>query len=287
MNSPESAAPSPKKKTNALMIGCLVLVAGAVVLAIAVVVFGVILAKREESARTPAQRQAEKQASNKQWKEEEAARLAPTLAQGQTIQARLAKIAGELPAVADMKAMPCPHVAGESLDFVPIDAELLRRFRDGIPRDDSGTAWFRHAVFAEIVAVPKSSYPGPENEALALIAADKIFADSGHIAVIHTSSLKAPHLLKAAGIMSDGSFDAGHFSGWIQLIAYPDDKTVCEVPFSADSSQRIGGGIEIGLRIRGISIPVTGALPKPAAEQQLDDDFQSNVWTAAEAAIAK
>lgn len=283
MADPASSSPTPAKKNNPVLIGCLVVAAIAVVGVIVVLALGVFLAKREEDAKTPAQRVAEKAAEMQHSHAEEASRLEPTLAEAKVAQARFATIATAVAATSDLKRVPCPHVDGEPLEFAPVDAEFMGRFHGAIPRDVSGTPWFRHKAFSDLADELKNTYANPENDAYAAIRADKDLAGVGRIAVIHTLSLKEPRLLSEGGVFKDGSYDAGSFSGWIQLMSYPDGKTVCEMPFSATSSSSVGGGIGIGLRIRGI--PITGAMPKPTPQQQIEDDFQANVWKAAQAVV--
>jgi hypothetical protein len=99
--------------------------------------------------------------------------------------------------------------------------------------------------------------------------------------VIHTTHLQMPKPL------ADKQFEGGRFDGFVQLIKYPGGETICLAPFSASSSDSVGGGVGFGLRVRGISLPLTGAMPKKDPQQQLDEDFEERFWRAEEAALGK
>lgn len=275
-------APHPQSppKNSPLLIGCLV-VLGLFVVAIIGLVFIGWLAQKFE---TPAQRKADQIAATKEAKAEQDAQareLAASIAKGKAAQERLAKVAAAVATLDDLKAMPCPHPNGAALDFAPVDAEYMRRFRDGIPTDVSGTAWFRYEAFNGLGYDPKNGGSKTESDAAAAGDADRRLAGVGSVAVIHTISLRAPRLVSAGGAFKDGSYEGGSFSGWIQLIDYSTARTVCEQPFSASSSTSVGGGVSI--RIRGIPLNHFG--PNPTPQQQIDKDFQSNFWKAAQDAV--
>ncbi len=280
MADPVSPVPPPPAKNSPMLIGCLA-VAGMIVAGLALMALLCLLI---DFTKTPAQRAAEKAqdaADDTRRRADDAKQLALTLAQGKADQARFATIAAAVAAIADLKQMPCPHSDGDSLEFAPVDAPFMRRFDGAFPRDVSGTAWFRYKTFS---ASHETDYGSGQAkyDAESAISADEDLVKVARIGVVHTLSLTEPKLLSSGGTFKDGSYDGGAFSGWIQLISYPGGKTICEVPFSAVSSTSVGGGIGIGLRIRGI--PLTNPL-KATPEQQIENDFQGNFWTAAQAAV--
>ncbi|MEO8160704.1 MAG: hypothetical protein ABI588_04735 [Arenimonas sp.] len=284
MATPDPIAPPPPPPPSGSgakkwLIGCLVVLLLGVVAAVAVVAIGVYAAKRQLDAMTPDARKAYEDARTAAAALGESARLAPTLAEGEQAQSRLATAARNVAPDQAMTTSACPP--DPSRGASPVDAPWFRALADGVPQAPVGTPWFRHQVFSKIAEVPLGQYPGKENEALAMIAADRELAVAGAIAVIHTTRLVEPKLL-------DGKqFEGGRFEGFVQLIKYPEGGSICLVPFSASSSDSVGGGVGIGLRVRGISIPISDAMPNKDGQQQLDEDFQERFWAAEEAALRK
>lgn len=284
MSTPDPPAPPPAplpppKKRNNFLIGCLVVLLLLVLGGVAVVVLGIYAAKNEYDKLAPDARKAYDQAREAAASAEEASRLAPTLAQGAQAQARLATAAH---AVADASALtPAPCPPDPARVSIPVDAEWFGQLASGVPEERVGTPWMRHRVFQTLADEPFDQYVSDENMALAEAAADRDLSDAGTVAVIHTTTLKMPKALDA------NKFEGGHFEGFVQLLKYPSGDSICVAPFSADSSESVGGGLGIGLRVRGISIPVTGAMPKKEPQQQVEEDFQGRFWQAEEAALGK
>lgn len=279
-----TSPPAAKSKSNCLLVGCLAVVVVFVLGVIGLVALGAL----SKHLETPQQRAADKAQEDKEIADDkaaQAAKLAPTFDAAKLAQARLAAVAAAVTPSSDLKlkAVQRPRADGASLEFAPVDAEYMRRFHGLIPRDTSGTLWLRHKAFADLADEATSVYANAENDAYAVNDADKKLTDIGYIGVIHTTNLKMPRLLSAGGVFKDGSFDAGVFEGWIQIVSYPGAKTLCEVPFTARSSDHVGGGMELRLRIRGI--PVTGGGTDASPQQQVEDDFEANVFKAAQAAV--
>lgn len=279
MNAP---APNlaPRKKNNPLLLGCFAVIALCALAVVGLLFIGWI----DQRLETPQQRKARQAALDKEYAQDEARRLAPIIANGAKAQARLSNVAAAVAATADLKATPCPHTDGQTIDFAPVDAPYMRRFKDGLPSDASGVAWLRHEAFKDVgdhSTKGLTKQARAEFDAEAATEADRMLADAGNVAVIHTIALTEPKLSSAGGAFKDGSYDGGSFSGWIQLIDYRTAKTLCEQPFSAQSSTSVGGGVSI--RIRGIPINHLGSDPTP--QEQIDNDFQSNVWKAAQDAV--
>ena len=109
----------------------------------------------------------------------------------------------------------------------------------------------------------------------------------GGMAVVLEAWDPVLHRLLAVKLVDKTSFEGGRFDGFVQVIRYPAGTSECIVPLHAESSQEIGGGIGIGLRIRGIRVPITGAMPKEDPQKQVEEDFQGHFWQAAEAALSK
>ncbi len=281
MTEPTTPPPS-SSKSNCLLFGCLGVIMACVLGVVGLMALGAIYKHYE----TPQQRAADKAREDKEIADSKAAQaadLAKTFATAKLAQAHLAAIAAAVTPTADLKTVRSSRADRTSLEFAPVDAEYMRRFHGEIPHDTSGTGWLRHKAFADLVYEATSVYANAENDAYAAIDADKKLTDIGYVGVIHTTNLKPPRLLSAGGVFKDGSFEAGVFVGWIQVVSYPDAKTQCEVPFTATSSDHIGGGMELRLRIRGIPITTGGTDAPP--QQQVEDDFEANVFKAAQAAV--
>jgi len=280
MSSPDPAAPPPKPEGKGFRSACLGFLGVVRFGGFSIGALGGFLGKRELEAMTPAQRAAMEAKRNAELDASEAARLAPTLAEGAQAQARLAKAAQAVAAADALQAKPCPPEVVQSTP-IPVDAEWFRALAGGLPKEKIGTPWFRHQAFTDLADDPFGSYITAENTAYATIRADKDAANAGYVAVIHTTALQLPKLIDKS------SFEGGRFDGFVQVIRYPAGTSECIAKLHAESSEKIGGGIGIGLRVRGIRIPITGAMPKEEPQKQIEEDFQGHFWEAEEAALGK
>lgn len=282
MSTPDPvAAPKPppsKGSGKKWLIGCLVVMVSLVMLGMAVLMLGVYAAKRELDAMTPQQRASYDAARQAELDAFRASEDGPMLAKGAAARARLAAVAQRVEPDAAPTALSCPRDSARA--NVPVDAEWFRSLAIDVPHEPVGVPWFRHSAFMNLAdgALRKRL---PLYEAEAWAHTDEELAKAGIVTVIHAVHLREPKLL------SGKEFQGGEFDGWLQVMRYPDGDTLCRVPFTARSSDKIGGGLGFGLRVRGISVPVTRAMPKKEPQQQIEADFQERFWAAQEAALGK
>ena len=276
MSTPDPLAPPPKKR-NPWLVGCLVVSVVLVLGAGAVLLLGIYAVKRGYDEMAPQAKQALEQAREAASQVRSAAGSAQVLAQGAETQARLAMAARTVATTHDMNVVPCPPDPARAT--VPVDAEWFRRMSGGVPRDGVGTPWMRHRLFENLATAGIATGASDEAVALAAAAADRDLSDAGTVAVIHTTTLRAPRVL------SDGSIEPGRFQGFVQLVKYPVGDSICLVPFSADSPAKGGGGLGLGRRVRGLG--VAGGDAATSAQQRAEEDFQGAFWAAEEAALGK
>ena len=268
--------PTPEKKRNPLLIGCLVILVLLVLGAGAVMLLGLYAAKRGLEAVGPEAQKAYEQAQAAAAAMQVQAQQASMAAQAMESQARLAMATHAVATAETVSALPCPPDPARV--SVPVDAEWFRALAGGVPRERIGTPWMRHRVFTNLAEQPFDAQAGEDKIAMASVAADRDLSDAGTIAVIHTTKLAMP-VRQAVG-----KVDAGRFEGYVQLVKYPSGDSLCLVPFSADSPDKLGAGNSAGLRARGLNLPPAG---RRTPQEQVEDDFQGRFWAAEEAALGK
>ncbi len=190
-----------------------------------------------------------------------------------TITGRLQKIRRAVAAFAlEEKACPEP-MRSARLDYLPTSMSQLALF-DPTEADQNqhGIEWYRAKDLAPLA--PR----GPADKA----------PSKFEIADTVAKVLKYPYLAvfipleqRWPKVVDAKTFDGGAFDGWVVLVDFERQAIECSARFSAASSETLAGGPAISIA-RGLA-----EIPLTSMKKSAEEDFKSNFWHAANAAIER
>jgi hypothetical protein len=251
MSTPDPAAPPPPPNSaKKWLIGCLLALLALVLLGVAVLMLGIFAVKRQVDAIAPDAKRVMADAQRAADALKSAEPVAQQIAQEAQARMRLGRAASAVVAmpVAPAASEPCPAQFARSA--LTVDEPWFAFLVNGLPQSDSGTPWLRDPSLAAAA--------DNANQGQALVALDRVLNDANAVAVVHATRVQEPVLA------ADGKVEPGQFEGFVQLVGFPDGETMCTAAIHATNSQGAGG-----------------------TQEQLEDDFHTQVLAAEEAALGK
>jgi hypothetical protein len=257
-----SSPPAPKKGSRCLALGCALMLGGCVLL--------IGVAAVREAMKSPEQKAAEAKART----EHMAALKEKDRQAAVELSRRFAAIARQLPAQSALAELPNPELAGKTVAFTPADPGFFGQFDDTgyVSSRDSPHVWYRSTKLDEA------------KQYLAKVAKNEDYYFSKVESISDELSKKSyvgvfyPVVDLLPKISEDGkTFVPGLFDGWVVVVDLATAKVVRIARFQARSSDKV----------KDRHVKVVGIKVGADAQKRLDEDFRTNVLTAALEAIAR